>query len=123
MNIESFLSQEVQERLLERLRAVATSGTFKFFNKNLYTCLKVSNRYGTIAANMLAELGFHLTETHLKPGDPKTHISVINKYEQFKKLKREVAERVMEKWEKRGTIQFILFYLHIPAIILQIKQI
>ena len=84
----------------------------KFFTKNLYTCLKVSNQYGTIAAEMLEDLGFHLTATHLKPGDPKTHISVFNKYEQFKKLKWEVAVRVMEKWEKRGTIQSMLFYLH-----------
>ena len=118
MNIETILSKEVQERLLQRLSSVATSGTFKFFNKNLFTCLKVSNRYGKIAADMLKELGFHLTETQLKPGDPKTHISVINKYAQFKKLKREVAERVMEKWEKRGTIQSELFYLHISAITL-----
>ena len=77
MNIESIIGKEVQERLLERLRSVASSGTFKFFTKNLYTCLKVSNQYGTIAAEMLEDLGFHLTATQLKPGDPTTHVSVL----------------------------------------------
>ena len=68
-----------------------------FFPK-YFSCIKVMDDFSTISSNILSTYGFQEVSLMKIPDSPRTHISIMNNYEQRRVTKYQ-AYRTARKWQ------------------------
>ena len=83
--------------LLESVKTLECKGMFRMFFPNFFTFVQVQDEFTTIATKILSSHGFEESALMEIPNSPRTHISIMNSYEQ-RRLSREKAYEVLRKW-------------------------
>ena len=87
------------EGLFQGVKKLKWKGRLKMFFPNFFTCIQVQDNFSTICTQVLSEYGFQEIALLHKPNSPRTHISVMNKYEQ-KRVSKKTAYKTWNKWQE-----------------------
>ena len=68
------------------------------FFPNFFTFVQVQDEFTTIATQILSSCGFEESPLMKIPNSPRTHIAIMNSYEQ-RRISRERANKVFRKWD------------------------
>ena len=87
--------------LLEAIRKLECRGRISYYGRNLFTYVRISDEFSYLATEILAPLGFTLVPLMDKEFSPKTHISLLNNYEQDFVVQRVNVENTFRTWRSR----------------------
>ena len=99
IDVEQLLSQFTIP-LLEVVSTLECSGRFRMFFPNFFTFIQVDDNFTHLATEILASCGFEEGPLMSRPNTPRTHISVLNSFEQ-RRVPEETAYQVERKWRNR----------------------
>ena len=87
--------------LLEAVSKLECKGRISYYSRNLFTYARISDEFSYLATEILAPLGFTLVPLMHKDFSPKTHISLLNNYEQDFVVQRVNVDNTYRKWESK----------------------
>ena len=97
-NIDS-LYYNYSRHILKEIKDLRTTGKIGFYPRNKYMYIKTQNKYNLKAFNILNNAGFQLPQNWNKSARPKSHISLVNGFEQDRLLCRDDAYRIYQKYK------------------------
>ena len=84
--------------LMDAVKTLECKGRFDFFDRNLFTFVKVDDKFSIITTENMKHLDYKRLPMMLKPFTPGTHITVMTNYEQ-KRVSRAKLWKVYNKWK------------------------
>ena len=91
---------QYKSALLEAVKNLECRGRIQFYDRNLYTYLRIDDNFSYLATEVLAPFGFSLVPLMHKKFSPKTHISLMNNNEQDNLVYRAKVYNTYNKWRK-----------------------
>ena len=88
-----------EERLFQVVKELEWKGRLKMFFPNFFTCIQVQDEFSITCSQVLSEYGFQEIALLHKPNSPRTHISVMNGYEQ-KRVTKNRAYKTSRRWQE-----------------------
>ena len=98
-NIDQLLSH-YSSPLLEAVSTLECRGRLRMFLPNFFTFIQVNDDFTHLATEILSSFGFEEGPLMRRANTPRTHISVMNTFEQ-RRVSQERANQVKRKWRNR----------------------